>query len=648
MTKYMKCFNIRLLIVVTVTCYWNLSSAQTTYDQSYFENKYPSNPYVGVSYKAELGVIFDKSGIPCFLIKERETNIILKNNCNELTEFRNYYSANDVIKKSEIYSLIPENGKYKRIDAENIKKQKSQSNYFDDIYFMTGHYPSVNKGTILINNNDYISNDPDWGYRFYFGNSAPCEEFSVSVSVPENVKLIWRFAGNDTSNISFTEQKAGKLTRYVWSCKNQKGYKSEVLEPDMKFFVPHILLNIAGYKTKDGFVSRMGDVNDFYKWEKSKVENINQSISPEVKKLSDSIIAHCNNSTDKVKAIFHWVQNNIKYISIEDGENGFVPQQADEVIRQRFGDCKGKSSAIQALLKAAGEKTSLATVGTRDLPYTFSKYPLISTANHLIAIWWNENGVPVPLDGTTRFTGIYTPPANIQGKECFIIKDDKDYLIYSIPQSIPSDNFEADSIFFHLENKQLKGHATVLLKGETRAGLMYQLDGSDSTDIIKTLTSYFDIANKKLAMSNVRLHNAGNDYGNLRITFDVSLPDYLTTTGDNVYINMNLIKKFNDIEIKTDRTRPVESGGIFSRKIVIRFTIPENYSIASLPEKSAFTHPKFGYEISYQPNGNFIDYNFTLDINFLLLENAEIQDFGRMIQSLKNSFRKTVSLKRKL
>ena len=51
-------------------------------------------------------------------------------------------------------------------------------------------------------------------------------------------------------------------------------------------------------------------------------------------------------------AALRLVQQQIRYVALSMGEGGYVPASADDVWRARYGDCKGKTALLLALLHA--------------------------------------------------------------------------------------------------------------------------------------------------------------------------------------------------------------------------------------------------------------------------------------------------------
>src|SRR6202012_5439792 len=136
-------------------------------------------------------------------------------------------------------------------------------------------------------------------------------------------------------------------------------------------------------------------------WFYSMVKDVNTSISPEVKKVVDSITAGAKSNIEKVKRIFYWVQDHITYVAYEDSLGGFVPREATLVCSRRFGDCKDMASTLVEMIRAAGLEAHQTWIGTRDIPYSFEDVPSPTSTNHMICTYI-ENGNYHFLDATGR------------------------------------------------------------------------------------------------------------------------------------------------------------------------------------------------------------------------------------------------------
>jgi hypothetical protein len=108
-----------------------------------------------------------------------------------------------------------------------------------------------------------------------------------------------------------------------------------------------------------------------------------------------------------------FVQNNIRYVGIEMGEHSHRPHTPDEVVRQRYGDCKDKSLLLATLLRANGIEAHVALVNTYLGRGAAGLLPNPGAFNHAI-VRAQLNGKPRWIDPTLtnqqgNSAGFYCP-----------------------------------------------------------------------------------------------------------------------------------------------------------------------------------------------------------------------------------------------
>lgn len=613
-----------------------------------YKQAYPSQPCIGLLDETEIEINIDKEGKPFYKIHEISDLLVMADNSSDFSQLKSYYNSTDKILKTNVYSLVPAEKNYKKIPVPSLKRTTEQdaNNFFDDTYALMGHFPAISKGCILHEEYEYLSTEVDWGYRFFFGSSFPVEKVVFTVVYPASMKPIFRLAGADTTLVKFERTQDAKFIRCRWTCDKMKAYQHDALAPNYRYYTPHIVMQLGEYEYKGKHVAHMRNLADFHRWQYTKLKNTNRVIPQEIQQLADSITRNKTSREDKVKEIYRWVQNNIKYIAIEDGDNGFVPQEALTVIKRRYGDCKDKSSAITTLLRCIGEKAYLGTIGTKTLPYTFSKYPTIGTANHMIAIWMKNDSSIVPLDGTSRYLSIYEVPNFIQGKECFILIDENNFKVHRIPEQSPECNLLNDTLELEVNNQHLEGLATIGLSGNSKMDLMFKMDGKTSEQQKEIIVSELDFANSKMEVNNIQFEGKNHPDQDLKVKLAFKLPDYCVVSGNRLYVNLNLHQKLNNISIKPERTLPIESEQFFTQRVQTTLKIPKGYKLLELAPKTSYRNSKFGFEMYYSNDQEQITLYTEIRIGFHILEGKEMFDFNEMIQQLKRAYRQTVAFEK--
>lgn len=612
---------------------------------SLLKAKYPDNPIVSTLVKRDVTIIPDKNGIPVMHVKDTQIEMILTDNGADISEGKEYFNSKNEMKKFEAYSLVPDKNKYKKIAISKFTKSSEFEDnlYFDDSYCYSFNFPATGKGVKRYTYSELEMKDPNYPLTFFFAGSIPVDHAELTITMPETIKINFHLFGGDSLSVQATQVKKGKWVTYQWTSHQPKVNSLDFMAPGFRFFRPHLIVQIASSAVKTDTLHYIGTMDELFRWMDKKVEGLNQTISPEIKQMSDSVIQGITDRTTKVRAIYKWVQNNIKYIAIEDGDNGYVPRDATLVLKRRYGDCKDKSSLLTAMLRSIGEKASMASVGTRDLPYKYSEFPSLSCANHMVAVWW-DNGKPLILDGTTRHKKLEDVPAHIQGKECLIELGKEQYQLFKIPIAEASRNDQNDTIRFSIDHDLITGRGSSTFKGETMATVIRNLERKDKEKQLAFWPNAIFSASDKLMITELKTSDLSEVNSPLNVSFGFQLSNYFTFQDKKAYVNMNLERMLSSLDVKPDRVIPIEVESTWEHQINYELKIPQNMQVKYLPAPMAFDNAQFGFSQHYEQTGHEIVLKSKIYFNTLLIEGKDIDSFRQMLEALKKAYRQTITL----
>jgi transglutaminase-like putative cysteine protease len=106
--------------------------------------------------------------------------------------------------------------------------------------------------------------------------------------------------------------------------------------------------------------------------------------SSEIKDLTARLGAVGPTDAQRAIAVMKFVQEEIRYTGIEEGEGAFRPTSPNEVLARRYGDCKDKALLAVTLLKALGIEAAPALVSTRSKGEVASHLPSPGLMNHVV------------------------------------------------------------------------------------------------------------------------------------------------------------------------------------------------------------------------------------------------------------------------
>jgi hypothetical protein len=88
-------------------------------------------------------------------------------------------------------------------------------------------------------------------------------------------------------------------------------------------------------------------------WE-TKLEANRPDPSPEITAQTQTLIAGAPDFYTKLSRITEYIQKNIRYFIVERGIGGWQAHYAADIFRNRYGDCKDKTTILISMLQAAG------------------------------------------------------------------------------------------------------------------------------------------------------------------------------------------------------------------------------------------------------------------------------------------------------
>ncbi|MGJ8759693.1 MAG: transglutaminase-like domain-containing protein [Polaribacter sp.] len=557
------------------------------------------------------------------------------------------FSAFFELKNIEASSFSYEDNGYveNKVDKFTEKDELNQS-FHDDSTLLNFVYPNLKKGSKSRLKYSQEIKNPRFLTPFYFGDYFPVEQNKVTIIADENVTLEFKEFNISDVQITFSKEKKGGKDIYSWTINNQPKYEFESNTPSYKTILPHIVPIITSYKIKNKHKRLLGEVADLYNWYYSMVENVNtEAPSTELVALVSKITADKKTELEKVKAIYYWTQQNIKYIAFEYALGGFIPRESNDVFRKKYGDCKDNSSILYRMLEIAGVKGNLTWIGTRSIPYTYKEVPTPVVDNHMILSYEN-NGKTYYLDATGRYIKFGMPTSFIQGKEA-LVGYGKDFKIKKVPIIAAKENAIIDVTNIKIENGRVIGSSEITISGYPKIDIFHTLEsGNSETKLKKFYKSVFGKGNNTFQINNFKEKNKYHYDNDFIVDYDFEIKNYAKNLGDEIYINLNLNKEISSYKTDKNRENAIEYEYQKQYNYTTKLEIPKGYKVDYLPESLTISNDLLVSKITYQVKGNEVIYNHEIELNFLVLSTEQQKEVNKEIQKIERNYKEIVVLKK--
>lgn len=622
----MKGTGFKLFIVAFTLLGLNAQAQDEQLYQSYLD-KYPNKEVAVVEMRRKLD--FDlKDNKPLITYSTREELIYIGKKPYEIAKRSVGSSKFMTLNKIEAVILTPEKGKYRSSKVDDFKEVSvaGEDIFYDDSKSLNFQLTGLQRGSRTIIDAKYQIMDPHMIPSLPVPPYMPVEKCILEISYPTGMDIgITEL--NFPADKNYTETVKGKKTTRTYTFNEIKGTDFEGDGPDWRYFTPEVHVRLRDYKDKAGNVPVLRNVDDLHSWYCSFIAQSLEDFS-DFKNLSDSIVAGATTSRQKAEKLYIWVQKNIRYIAIEDGYMGYIPQKASLVCHNRYGDCKGMSNLLYYLMKAQGLNACHAWIGTRGLPYSYSEISSPSVTNHMI-VCYKENGENLFLDPTHSNLAFGLPSPFIQEKEAMVTNDCLSYEIIKVPLVEAARNEVNDSVWVKLNGTSLEGRGKAVLTGHMRMSFLDRINPQDPKAFLEYCRVYFSKGNNKFMMDTIWVENTNNPNSPLVFYYKFHNPEYVLQLNGESYLNLNLDRESIPEKIKKDRTQPIEYKFTSSMINTVIFEIPANLKVEEIPENFAMNFKGLDYKHSYTKTATQIIKRAQTDRNTLSVKPTEFENWNK-------------------
>lgn len=538
----------------------------------------------------------------------------LKYRNNKNTEF----AVKDEFHKSDDLFFNDYRVKYMEVDfpvqgytyTYDMSKKYNDVKYFTSLYF-NDEYPVIKK--------QYVITVPDWL-------QLEIKEFNFNgYQIKKDVK----------------PNPSGKATVYTYTVENIDASLKEESTPGPSYMYPHLLIIAKSFKKDGKEITLFNSTADLYKWYKSLIDKIDENpllLKDKVKELT----ANAKSDEEKIKNIYYWVQDNIRYIAFEDGLAGFKPDASQNVFNKRYGDCKGMANLMRQMLKQAGFDARLTWIGTKHIAYDYT-IPSLGVDNHMICTLFKD-GKKYFLDGTEKYNSFGEYAERIQGKEVMIEDGDK-YIIDKVPVANAASNKEIFNCTFKIDNEELTGTVQNSYLGESRASFLYSYNNIKNDKKENAIQNYLSKGNKNYLVTNIVTSDLSNRDKMLTLEYNTRVKNKVSSFDDEMYIDLDYFEEMGNMEFK-DRKSDYEFRYKTDYESNITLELPQGYKLTKLPEPFAVATDGYTLNVSYEQKGNAILYKKHFIIKNGCVKAAQLSNWNASIKSLKKIYNEQITLTR--
>jgi hypothetical protein len=431
---------------------------------------------------------------------------------------------------------------------------------------------------------------------------------SGGVSVMESVlKVVYPLRNPVRYKQQFLPAPDSSITRsgdisLSWTAKNIPAQKEEPYQPSWYKVLPRVQL-APSIISAEGYMGNISTWKDYglfiYQLTRGR-DVLPAAVAAKVHEISDPL----NGREQKVKALYRYLQENTRYISIQLGIGGWQPYDANFVATNKYGDCKALSNYMVALLKEAGIKSHYVEIEAgedaeplqEDFPCSQANHVIVCVPNDKDSIWLECTSPYTPAGYNGRFTG---------NRKAILIREDGAHIVKT------SHYTSKDNLV------QRKVMATVDATGKLVANIHTKLTGQEQEPLFGVLhynteQQKLDYLNKDFRIPSYKVEKHEHKVVPNRIPvieqkLELVAENFAVINGKRLFITPNQFNQMGErYTLEEPRKYPIEYQYSFLHYDTISIEIPPGYLVESMAKDINITN-KFGhYSICYTLTNNTI------------------------------------------
>jgi transglutaminase-like putative cysteine protease len=473
----------------------------------------------------------------------------------------------------------------------------------------------------------------------YFNDEFPVLKKQIIVTVPEWLKIELKEFNFEGAKIEKSQTKDSKNnTVYTFTLSDIPALYKEADSPGRSYIYPHILLIAKSYTLKGKEITLFNSSADLYKWYKSLVDMMKDDTSVLKSKVTE-LTSTAKTDEEKIKNIYYWVQDNIRYIAFEDGIAGFKPDESNHVFENRYGDCKGMANLIKQMLKLAGFDARLTWIGTKHIAYDY-KTPSLAVDNHMICTLFHK-GKKYFLDGTEKFNSFGEYAERIQNKEVMIEDGDK-FIIEKVPVGTNEINKEVFKANLSIENEKLQGTCSKSYLGESRSSFLYIYNTFKSDKKNEALEDYLSGSEKNNHITNIKTSDLKNRDTKLTIDYSAVIENKVSSFDNEMYVDLEYMNEFKEFELK-DRKTDYQFDYKKNYDSSVTLSIPNGYKVTKLPSDLIVKESNFDISITFQKTDKEIIYKKSFIFKNGEIKASEMTKWNDFIKNLIANYNQQIT-----
>ena len=499
-------------------------------------------------------------------------------------------------------------------------------------------FPEIADGAVIeyklkIYNSELV-NKKDIFMSYPVQSSEPIITANFNISLPESRQLHTKILNEQYNDFGANlepkiEKNSGRVI-YNWSFKD---IPQIIPENNM---APEVEINPTV------IISTFNNWDDFYRWwwnlAQDKIKP-DKAIEDKVNELTKKL----KSEEDKLKAIYNFCAQDIRYVAVEYGQAGYEPHQAADIFKNKYGDCKDQAILLVTMLRLAGLEAYPVLIGTKEHYNLKEDFPA-GLFNHCIAAVKFKDKL-IFMDPTAQTCSFGDLPSGDQARKVLLFKNDK-YEIQDTPLYPAWHNRIEQKLYIKVNNDE-----TILAKKDNFSFGTY--DQAQRYWLLYTPPELIQAAlNEKIQDVSIGAKLVNYDIQNLNdlnkpvvLSYSFLGPEYFTQAGF-LRIMPQLCAVDVSLVARAKRKYPIDFSILDSKAILLEFIIPDGFGVKYLPGDVAQDSPWLKFNVEYKVIDRKIYFKQETQLKKNSVAQSEYSEFKKLFEALAKKVKQRIILEK--
>jgi len=398
-------------------------------------------------------------------------------------------------------------------------------------------------------------------------------------------------------------------------------------------------------------------------WERD-LEEHRTDPSPEVTAKTQELVAGAPDFYSKLSRITDYIQKNIRYFIVERGIGGFQAHYAADIYRNRYGDCKDKTTLLISMLQSIGFHAYYLHVDSRRGVINPEAPSLIG--NHMItaielppgesdprlkaSVKTADGRVLLIFDPTDEVTPVGLIRGDLQGAWGNVSDGDASQVLQMPVLEPHAAGMARNGSFTLAADGTLSGEVHETLTGDDAARERWLLKDNDTKEIRERIEKSISNDLPGLSFKGYEFKDAADLEKPLDLDLQFSVATYAHSSGPLLLLRPRLLSSHvlfvPEVMEGKPRAYPIEVGypGTWSDSYDI--TLPSGYAVDETPDPVTIDLDFASYHSSVTAKENRLHYEREYVVRAVEIPAGRAADFRKLESAIMSDERGTAVLKK--